>query len=400
MEVGVLVVFLGVCGYAMLAKRLSSTFISAPMVFITLGFAVSYFNILQLNDSEEIIYLIAEVALIVLLFLDASQVNLKHLKQQNALPLRMLLLGLPLAVLLGTLAGMLFVSHWPITLIILTAAILAPTDAALSQAVICNKTVPEDVRQTLSVESGLNDGLGLPIILFCASFLAMHEADSSSYSQWLWFGGSQIFIGLFAGVIIGWSSARLFLYAESHKLTSSIYEGIAILALTGITYLSASLLGGNGFIAAFIGGLTFGNRVRGHCRFIYKFTESDAQMLVWAAFTMIGIGLLPQAIEQLTWPIAGYLLVSLFLVRPLAIYISLIGSNTKVITRLFMGWFGPRGLATALFALLVSHQILPEYSQSILVVAINAVWISTLLHGLSAAFLAKWYGRLMQSQTK
>jgi NhaP-type Na+/H+ or K+/H+ antiporter len=116
-------------------------------------------------------------------------------------------------------------------------------------------------------------------------------------------------------------------------------------------------------------------------------------MLVWAAFTAIGIGLLPQAIEQLTLPVAGYILTSLFLLRPIAIYISLIGSNTKPITRLFLGWFGPRGLATALFALLVSREILPEHSQAILAVAINAVWMSTLLHGISAAFLAQCYGR-------
>jgi len=398
MEIGILVILACVCGYSMLAQRLSSTFISAPMVFITVGFAVSYFNILQIDDSEEVLYLIAEIALVVLLFLDASQVNLKHLKKQNALPLRMLLIGLPLAILLGTLMGMLFLPTWSIALIALTAAILAPTDAALSQAVISNKTVPEEERQTLSVESGLNDGLALPMILFFASFLAIHESASTSYAQWLALGGSQILIGILVGIAVGWSSGRMFLFVESHKLTSSVYEGIAVLALTGITYLSASLLGGNGFISAFVAGLTFGNIVKGHCRFIYKFTESDAQMLIWAAFTVIGIGLLPRAIEQLTLPVAGYILVSLFVVRPVAIYLSLIGSKTAPVTRLFMGWFGPRGLATALFALIVSHEILPEHSQAILVVAINAVWMSTLLHGISAAFLADRYGRFMSKK--
>ena len=140
-------------------------------------------------------------------------------------------------------------------------------------------------------------------------------------------------------------------------------------------------------------GLTFGQLVKGHCRFIYKFTESEGQILVWAAFTAIGIGLLPQAIDQLTLPVAGFILVSLFFVRPIAIYISLLGSKTKPVTRLFMGWFGPRALATALFALLVSREILPEHSQAVLVVAINAVWMSTLLHGMSAVFLAKRYGQ-------
>lgn len=396
MEVGILVILFCVGGYSMLAKRLSSTVITAPMVFITVGFSVSYFDILQVKDAQEVLYLIAEVALIVLLFLDASKVNLKHLKKQNNWPLRMLIIGLPLCIVLGTLVGTLFLPTWSLALIALAAAILAPTDAALSQAVINNRTVPEDERQTLSVESGLNDGLALPIILFFASFLAMHQSDSVSNPQWLVLGGAQLLTGIAVGLALGWSGGRLFLFGESHKLSSSVYEGIAILSLSGTAYLSATVLGGNGFISAFVAGLTFGHRVKGHCRFIYKFTESEGQMLVWAAFTAIGIGLLPQAIEQLTLPVAGYILTSLFLVRPIAIYISLIGSNTKPMTRLFLGWFGPRGLATALFALLVSREILPEHSQAILVVAINAVWMSTLLHGISAAFLAERYGRYIR----
>ncbi|MGK0372328.1 MAG: NhaP-type Na+/H+ or K+/H+ antiporter, partial [Glaciecola sp.] len=176
--------------------------------------------------------------------------------------------------------------------------------------------------------------------------------------------------------------------------TSNIYEGIGVLALTGTSYLVAELLGGNGFISAFVSGLAFGNLVKGHCRFIYEFTESEGQMLIWASFLIIGLGLLPQAIEHLTWQVAGYILVSLFLVRPLAIYISLIGTTAKPITRLFFGWFGPRGLATALFALLVSKEILSEYSHSVLVIAINAVWISALLHGITAAPGASWYGKI------
>jgi NhaP-type Na+/H+ or K+/H+ antiporter len=117
-------------------------------------------------------------------------------------------------------------------------------------------------------------------------------------------------------------------------------------------------------------------------------------MLIWASFLFIGIGLLPQAIENISWQVAGYILVSLFLVRPLAIYLSLIGTTAKPITRLFFGWFGPRGLATALFALLVSKEILNDYSHSVLVIAINAVWISAFLHGITAAPGANWYGKI------
>jgi NhaP-type Na+/H+ or K+/H+ antiporter len=195
---------------------------------------------------------------------------------------------------------------------------------------------------------------------------------------------------------MGWSSGRLFLFGESRELTSHVYQGIGVLALTGTSYLMATLLGGNGFISAFVAGLAFGNIVKGHCRFIYQFTESEGQMLVWAAFIVVGLGLLPEAVEHLTLPVAGYILVSLFLVRPIAIYLSLIGTTAKPITRLFLGWFGPRGLATALFALIVSEKIVGDYGNAVLVIAINAVWMSALMHGLTAAPGAKWYGNRMK----
>jgi NhaP-type Na+/H+ or K+/H+ antiporter len=383
----------------MLAKRLSTTVITAPMLFLGLGLAMSYFGLLDINDSEAVLHLVAEIALIVLLFLDASQISLKHLKSQNSWPSRMLLLGLPLAIIFGTAVGLLFFPEWPLALVALIAAIMAPTDAALGQAVISNKAVPLDERQTLTVESGLNDGFALPIILFFASLVAMTTATRNDEIDWLLFGASQVFVGGAVGLAMGYTSGKLFMFGESRKLTSNIYEGIGVLALTGTSYLVADLLGGNGFISAFVSGLAFGNLVKGHCRFIYEFTESEGQMLIWAAFLIIGFGLLPQAIEHLSWQVAGYIFVSLFFVRPLAIYLSLIGTSATPITRLFFGWFGPRGLATALFALVVSNDILSEYSHSVLVIAINAVWISALLHGISAAPGARWYGKVVSRLT-
>lgn len=394
MEIGILVILFCVSTYSMLAKRLSTTVITAPMLFLGLGLIMSYFGVLDVRDSEAVLHLVAEIALIVLLFLDASQISLKQLKSQNAWPTRMLLVGLPLAIIFGCLAGMLFFPEWPLALVALVAAIMAPTDAALGQAVISNEKVPLDERQTLTVESGLNDGFALPIILFFASLVAMTSGAENDEVDWLLFGASQVLVGGVVGLTMGWTSGKLFMFGESHKLTSNIYEGIGVLALTGTSYLVADLLGGNGFISAFVSGLAFGNLVKGHCRFIYEFTESEGQMLIWASFLIIGLGLLPQAIEHLSWQVAGYILVSLFLVRPLAIYLSLVGTTAKPITRLFFGWFGPRGLATALFALVVSKDILSEYSHSVLVIAINAVWMSALLHGITAAPGASWYGKI------
>ena len=401
MEIGLLILLFSVITYAMLAKRLSTTILTAPMVFLGMGYLMSQSGMIHIGDAHETVYLIAEISLVVLLFLDASQINLRRLKKQRSWPLRMLLIGIPLSILIGTGFAYLFFPHWSWAMLALIAAILAPTDAALGQAVVSNESVPINERQSLSVESGLNDGLALPVILFFASLVAMETGSQVSDISWLMFGFTQIFVGILVGVGIGWMSGRLFLFSESKETSSSIYEGIGVLALTGISYIMASLLGGNGFISAFVAGLAFGNIVKGHCRFIYQFTESEGQILIWSSFVIIGLGLLPTAIEHLSLPVVGYILVSIFIVRPLAIYLSLLGTKSKTLTRLFMGFFGPRGLATALFALIISKDILGEYGHSIIIVAINAVWISTLIHGIAAAPMAEWYGtKIMKLKIK
>ena len=164
-----------------------------------------------------------------------------------------------------------------------------------------------------------------------------------------------------------------------------------VLALAGTAYLGAVLIGGNGFIAAFVAGLAFGMMVKGACKFVYEFTESEGQLLTWAAFFLLGATLVPDAIAHLTAPMLGLILISLLVVRPFAIWLSLLGTDAHLITKAFFGWFGPRGLATALFALLVMENLPHVLGQDILHLAINAVWISAILHGVTAAPGARWY---------
>ncbi|MEM8492018.1 MAG: cation:proton antiporter [Pseudomonadota bacterium] len=394
MQIGVITVLVGCIAYAMVAHRLSRSIVTAPMVFLALGFGISAFGIIdgeQMHQAESLLHTVAEIALIVLLFLDASQINVAQLRSQSVWPFRMLVFGMPLMMLFGTLSAVLFFPDWPLTVLALVAAILAPTDAALGQAVISNPAVPEKERQSLTVESGLNDGLALPFILFFASLVAMHMDADGERMSWLLFGAKQIILGPLVGGLVGWGGAKLFVAAEARALTESTFEGIAILALAGVAYLSAAQVGGNGFIAAFVAGLAFGNVAAEHCRFIYEFTETEGQLLIWVSFLFIGMGLLPNALAHLDWTMAVYILLSLLVLRPLAIYLSLLGTRASALTRLFFGWFGPRGLATALFALLVVHEAGHEYADTILIIAINAVWISALLHGITAAPGANWY---------
>ena len=376
--------------FCMVGQRLASTIVTAPVIFLSLGAFLSITGFISHEQAETFLHPVAEIALVVLLFLDAAQTDLGALRQRRVWPTRMLLIGLPLGIVFGTVAGLILLPAWPFIAVILMAAIMAPTDAALGQAVVTNEAVPIRPRRALVVESGLNDGLALPLILLLASLTS--EILQQDNGEWVIFGAKQIILGPLVGIAMGWVGGKILIYATDHHLTSETYEGIAALALAGMTYLIATQVGGNGFIAAFVSGLVFGAVVAGRCKFIYEFVEGDGQILAWSAFLLLGAALVPEAIMHLTWPVFGMILVSLFIVRPLAIWISLIGTDAAPLTRIFFGWFGPRGLATALFALLVVEMIPHELGEQLLHIAVNTVWISALLHGISAAPAARWYG--------
>jgi NhaP-type Na+/H+ or K+/H+ antiporter len=385
-----------VAAFALISKWLSYTILTAPMIFIGLGIALSTSGLLPPENLEGGLHLVAEAALIVLLFLDAAQIDLGALRRDHVWSSRMLVAGLPLTIVFGTLAAWAFLPGWPLFALALVASILAPTDAALGQAVVTNEQVPANSRRTLIVESGLNDGLALPAVLLFAS-LAAQEMDRGNF-DWLLFGAKQLILGPLIGAAAGYIGGVALIWAQKRNLTSEAYEGIGAVALAFSAYLVAVQVGGNGFIAAFVAGLFFGNVLKGRCKFVYEFTESEGQILTWGAFFLLGAALVPEALNHLTPQVLGLILLSLLVVRPVAIWLSLLGTRASGATRLFFGWFGPRGLATALFALLVLKDIGPELAEPVLHIAVNAVWISALLHGLTAnpgaRMYASWIAKL------
>ena len=397
MATGMLMLAMFTVCYTLVAKKLSASILTAPMLFLGFGYLMAGTGMMPVQEAEALLHIVAELALIVLLFLDAAQTNLGALRKHYTWPLRMLVIGLPLTIALGTLAAAPFLGGYPIVVAALAAAILAPTDAALGQAVIANKDVPVRVRRALTVESGLNDGLALPAILLFASLTA--EMMDTGTTGWVLFAAKQLVFGPVVGAVIGAVGGHLFLTAKRRAMTSATIEGIGAIAMAGGAYLAAGEIGGNGFISAFIAGLFFGNVVKGHCAFIYEFTESEGQMLTWGAFFLIGLALMPAAIAHLDLATLSLILISLFIVRPVSIWISLIGTKASTRTRLFFGWFGPRGLATALFALLIVEQIDHELGDTILMLAINAVWISAVLHGVSAVPAARRYAASFPAKT-
>ncbi|MEM7428229.1 MAG: cation:proton antiporter [Pseudomonadota bacterium] len=389
MTTGLLLLTIFAAAFALIARRLSSTILTPPIAFLGFGFLVAQTGLIPADRAQPILHVVAEVALILLLFLDAAQIDLKALRQRHVWPARMLLVGLPLAIALGAVVNWFFFPSWPFVAALLLAAILAPTDAALGQAVVTNPLVPERVRRALTVESGLNDGLALPLVLLFASLSA--EVMGQDGTNWVLFGAKQLLLGPAAGVFFGVLGGCALLAAKKRELTAEAFEGVGAIALAGLSYLAATEIGGNGFISAFVAGLAFGHVVKGQCKFVYEFTESEGLLLTWGAFFLLGLALVPEALQHLDGGALAVILISLFVVRPLAIWVSLSGTDASPVTRLFFGWFGPRGLATALFALLVVHKIDHQLAEPVLMLAINSVWISALLHGVTANPGASWY---------
>jgi NhaP-type Na+/H+ or K+/H+ antiporter len=386
----------GLLLYSLISGRLQGTIVTAPLVFIIFGFAIGGggFNVAHVNVEHSAIHVVAELTLILVLFTDAARIDLSRVRRDHNLPLRMLGLGLPLTIVAGTLvAAQLFpeFSFWEAALL---AALLAPTDAALGQSVVSAKAVPIRIRQAINVESGLNDGIALPAVLLFAA-LAGSGHGASEASDWIRFGLLQVTLGPLAGVVVGIVGARLLDAATENSWVSESFQGIGILSLAVFTYVVAELIGGNGFIAAFIGGMTFGNTIRHPCTFLFEFMETEGQLLMLITFLIFGAALLPEGIEHLTPTIFLYAVLSLTVIRVIPIAIALIGASLRMPTILFLSWFGPRGLASILFVLLILEESDVPHRNELLSITIITVALSALLHGVTAAPLSSFYGRLV-----
>lgn len=390
---GLLWIALAIFVHALVARRLSNGILTPPMIFLALGLGAAVMGLGQIEDARHVTHLLAEATLVLVLFADASSIKLRALVRHHIWPQRMLLFGLPLAVLFGTFAGVILLPGWPFWEVALIAAILAPTDAALGQAVITNEAVPERARRALTVESGANDGFALPIVLFLAC-TAIGSAHDFVPESWLQFAAKQIGYGIIVGLALGAAGGLAVSVAARWRTTGQPFAAVGALALAACAYLAAIELDGNGFLSAFAAGLTFGAATRDQPPFLHEFVETQGQILVLGTLLLLGATLLPDAIAAAEPAWIAFILVSLFAVRPAAIWASLRGTDADRTTVAFLGWFGPRGLATALFALLVLEELgALTMREEILAIALLTLAISAVLHGISAAPGARWYAR-------
>jgi sodium/hydrogen antiporter len=386
--------------YGVVSKPLDARGFTSALVFTLVGIVAgsSVLGLIDVDLESATAETATELALVLLLFSDAARLDLGRLRRQLTWPVRLLLVGLPLAMVAGTGVGWLLFPGMGLASVALLAIMLSSTDAALGQRVITDEAVPDRVRQTLDVESGLNDGLAVPFFLV-ASDIAMAELTTGVTWAVVRNAAEQIGWGLLAGVVAGGVGGLLYREADRRGWLEGQWRQIVTLAAALVAYAAAVELGGSAFIAAFTGGMTLGAVSGQHGLRLTLFVEEAGDLLaavVWIGFGAVAIA---WAWPHITWQVVVYALLSLTLVRMVPVAIAMSRRGARLPTVAFIGWFGPRGLASIVFALLALERGVPE-SETLLTTVVVTVALSVALHGLTSVPLIAVYGRWYASHAE
>ena len=397
---GWVIVALVIIGYLALSRRLDGLWVTAPMVFVALGAIVADdgLGIVSVQLDGELVDVLFKATLALLLFVEAAAIKPAELRTETGLIARLLAIGMPLAIAVGAAAALVFfglLSFWEAAIV---GAILAPTDAALSQGVVSNERVPAGIRNTLVTESGLNDGLAVPFALaFTAAALANFGIETKGDA--LTFALEQIGFGILAGVALGALGGWLVRKAVEAGWAGSEWVKFAPLAVTFLVFAGAEVIHGNEFIAAWVGGITFGYVVRPAVDHVEEFSHRVSQVLTVISFFVFGAILLGPALGKFTWQMVVFGLISLALVRPAAVALGMIGTRLQWQTVAFLGWFGPRGIASVILAFIVIKEAGLPADDVIVVIMTVTVGLSVYLHGLSAVPGSNWYADWAERRT-
>ena len=386
--------------YSLVAGRLERTPVNGAVVYVAFGaiFGPIGLGLLDLSIEREGIRVLAELTLALVLFADASNANLGVLRRAIRLPSRMLLLGLPFAILLGFGFGVLLFPGLGLLEVAILATMLAPTDAALGKAVVSNPVVPAPVREGLNVESGLNDGICVPILL---TFLALATAgggEEGGTALALTLVAEEIGIGLVVGVGLTVVASWALEMALQRSWLHGPWLGIPSSALAFSCFTLAQFVGGSGFIACFVGGLVFSARAPAQKHELLERAEGTSESLALLTWVVFGAAFVLQHPGNVDWRVALYAVLSLTVVRMLPIYLSLTGLDMRADAKLFVGWFGPRGLASIVFGVMVANENLPG-NDTIVATVMATVVLSIVAHGLTANPLAARFGAGRHSES-
>jgi NhaP-type Na+/H+ or K+/H+ antiporter len=383
--------------FGLFSKLAERSPVTGPMVFVAVGILAGPLGLdwLEVSINAELVRVLAEITLVLILFIDASLIDLPALIRTRGIPLRLLLIGLPLTMGLGILLALPLFPGQSLWLLALMALILSPTDAALGQAVVKSQSVPERIRQAINVESGLNDGIALPPILLCVAVLAGDPARQLGSGFWSNFLFTQLIYGPVMGAAVGWLGGLLVDWAARRGWMNDTFQRLASAALAMLAYAAAEEVHGNGFIAAYFAGLLLGVRSHAVRERLQEFGEAEGQQLALFIFLLFGLILVPAALPHWDSRAWIYAVLSLTVIRMLPAALSLVGSGLDRPSVGFIGWFGPRGIASILYLIMVVGKLGAQKLKYVLAVIVLTVLLSVFAHGVTAVPLSGVYGRYL-----
>ncbi|HEX6286584.1 MAG TPA: cation:proton antiporter, partial [Acidimicrobiia bacterium] len=377
-----------ILGWAVVSAALARRDITGPLIFSVFGYVLANpdWGPIPIDVEAASIHLIAEATLALVLFSDASRVNLQELRRDPSLPLRLLGMGLPLTLLLGGLLAAVLFGEFTWAIAGFVAAALAPTDAALSVQVINDERVPLRLRSGLNVESGLNDGIVTPIVTFTLAIAASQlgvAAESESHATGT--ALRELGLGIVAGVVVGLVGAVLINATSRRRWIAPGGRRLATLAMAVGAFAVALAFDANGFIAAFVAGMAFGATLDEDVVDVeaaIQLPELGGELLALVVWFFFGATLVPIAFNYLDAPVIGYALLSLTLIRMLPVILAMLRTGLGRTEVVFLAWFGPRGLASVVFALLALEELGTSSDivrQAVAVVALTVLF-SVVLH--------------------
>jgi NhaP-type Na+/H+ or K+/H+ antiporter len=386
--------------YATISGRLERLNVSGAMFFTSAGLLVGpVLGLVDLQVRGEQVKVLAEITLTLVLFADASRISLRALRHEFAVPLRLLGIGLPLMIAAGALVGAAVLPGVSLAEALVLAIVLACTDAALGQAVVSDERVPSRIRQGLNVESGLNDGLCVPLFFIAIAIAEANAGTASSHSAaQLVF--EQIGYGLVGGVVAGVLGGIALQVATRRRMIEPHWLQILSAASALLAAGVASGLGGSIFIAAFMGGVLFGSLRRDAGGEVTQLVEEGGELFNAVTFIVFGAVILGPLLDEVTWQVALYAVLSLTIVRMLPVALAMLGTGARAPTVAFLGWFGPRGLASIVFAvILIDDSDLPHIHTLLLTITVT-IALSVYAHGLTARPLTERYARWWRSHPR
>lgn len=373
--------------YSLIAGRFESKLVNGPLLFLLMGWLLGSggLGLLSLSINSDGIKLLAELTLVIVLFSDAANTNWQVLAAHRALPMRLLLIGLPLTLIGGTLFGLWLYPDLPLLEMAILSTILAPTDAALGKAVVSNPAVPAPIREGLNQESGLNDGICVPVLLLLLALIAPTEQHAGTGMLAVTLLLEEIGIGLLVALVLTSLTLRLLKTSYLNGWQLPLWRQLTMPGLALLCFALAQTLGGSGFIAAFVGGLLIGRRLGEHKHAYLDSCEGYGDLLSVVIWMVFGATLMPMLAELRHWQYWLYAAASLTLLRMLPVWLSLLGTGLKPELKLFIGWFGPRGLASIVFAVMVlQHKPALLGQTPIIATVLCTIILSVILHGISA----------------